>query len=84
MNDYHKNMMSQDHHMTPHQHPESSIILGLKMTIYEEAESKAPKPAVEKKATKVAVSEGDTLVYMKIKVNRELDEVVKIIESLKD
>ena len=53
-------------------------------SIYEGAELKSPKPTVEKKNAKADLLKSDTLVYMKIRLNRELDEVIKIIESLKE
>ena len=57
--------------------------------IYTEASSKPEKTVAVKASTlkekaKKAPSEPDTLVYMRIKIDRAIDDVVKIIETLKE
>jgi hypothetical protein len=57
--------------------------------IYEETGSKpekgvAVKASILKEKIKTAPSEPDTLVYMKIRLDRAIDDVVRIIETLKE
>jgi aconitase B len=57
--------------------------------IYAEASSKPEKTVAVKTSTlkekaKTTPSEPDTLVYMRIKLDRVIDDVVKIIETLKE
>jgi hypothetical protein len=52
--------------------------------IYEEASSKAKKEIAKKERGKAAESDLETLVYMRIKLDRPIDETVRIIESLKE
>jgi len=53
-------------------------------TVYETADSETKKRTAGKKKGKAVTSDSDTLIYMKIKIDRELDEITKIIESLKE
>jgi len=51
---------------------------------YEGASAKAKEPAALKEKGETIPPEQDTVVYMKLKLRREIDEAVKIIESLKE
>jgi len=51
---------------------------------YEEAGLKAQKEIAKKERDKTVESDLDTVVYMRIKIGRPIDETVKIIESLKE
>ncbi len=52
--------------------------------IRKEARSQASAKAVKKEKAKEAVPESGALIYMKIRIDRPIDEVIKIIESLKE
>jgi predicted RNA-binding protein YlqC (UPF0109 family) len=52
--------------------------------VYEEAGSKQRKVVSVRRKGKKAEAEPDTLVYMKINLDRELDDIIRIIESLKE
>ena len=49
-----------------------------------EARLKASDKTVKKEKVKEAVPESGALIYMKIKLDRPIDEAIKIIESLKE
>jgi hypothetical protein len=51
--------------------------------IYKEAGSKTRKKIATNEKGKTSSSDADTLIYLKIGADRPLDEIVKIIESLK-
>jgi len=51
---------------------------------YEEPGLKAQKEIAKKERDKTVESDLDTVVYMRIKIGRPIDETVKIIESLKE
>lgn len=42
------------------------------------------KPAGKEKDLKFVSSSGDNVVYLRIKLNRPLDEAIKILETLKE
>ncbi len=51
---------------------------------HEEAGLKAQKEIAKKERDKTVESDLDTVVYMRIKIGRPIDETVKIIEALKE
>lgn len=78
MNDQHKDMMGQGHHMAPHQHSDSTIILGLKMTVFEEARRSDIHHAVIMAAILVVLGSGALFFIFVIQnyylVNRALEQ----------
>jgi len=53
--------------------------------IYEERrETEAQESSTPKEKEKPRSSEQDTLIYMKLKLGREIEDIMKIIESLKE
>ena len=57
-------------------------------SVYEEASKTEKNVSVKtsdlKEKTETPSGEPDTLVYLKVKVNRPIDEMVKILETLKE
>ena len=51
--------------------------------VLSEEESKTEKRVVKKEESEKE-DDSDTLIYMKIRMDRSLDEVLRILESLKD
>ncbi|RJS76546.1 hypothetical protein CW712_01365 [Candidatus Bathyarchaeota archaeon] len=52
--------------------------------LYNEVSSNRGKARVSKGKSEAAPSDQGSIIYMKIKTDREIDEIIKIIESLKE